>query len=317
MKKLSQISFILVAIFLLVFLFSIENSLAKTDLSITATDITFSKKEPLEGDRVRIFARVFNLGETDVYGFVIFLDNGKEMADPQPISVKVNTYDDVFIDWSVSPGRHNITAKIIGTNLPDDNSTNNIATQENYFVDLDTDKDGIGNSKDLDDDNDGLPDEKEVVLGTDPLKPDSDGDRARDNIDPFPLDPKEWQDADKDGIGDNADIDDDNDGLTDEEELFQFGTNPLNPDSDNDGLSDKEEIELSTNALLADSDGDGVIDSEDDFPLDPTKGQAAIIEAARALIKDKGWLLPQLLIGFGLLLILILFLFRKKKRKIK
>jgi hypothetical protein len=39
------------------------------------------------------------------------------------------------------------------------------------------------------------------------------------------LDPKEWQDTDGDGIGDNADPDDDNDGYSDEDER-KHGTNP-------------------------------------------------------------------------------------------
>lgn len=44
-------------------------------------------------------------------------------------------------------------------------------------------------------------------------------------------------DTDEDGIDDIGDIDDDNDGLTDEEENLK-GTNPLNPDSDGDGYKD-------------------------------------------------------------------------------
>jgi len=55
-------------------------------------------------------------------------------------------------------------------------------------------------------------------------------------------------DTDNDGIDDIGDIDDDNDGLTDEEENLK-GTNPLNPDSD----------------------GDGYKDSVDAYPLDKTK----------------------------------------------
>ncbi len=318
MKKPVSVSLILTAILVLAFLFFVENSLAKTDLSITASDITFSKDEPLEGDKVRVFARVFNLGDIDVYGFVIFLKNGKEMADPQPISVKVNTYDDVFIDWLSESGSHNIQAKVIGTNPGDENQVNDVATQENYFVDLDTDGDKIGNTKDLDDDNDDLSDEKETALGTNPLNSDTDGDKARDNIDPFPLDSTEWQDTDKDGMGDTKDTDDDNDGLNDEEELFVLGTNPLNPDSDEDGLSDKKEIDLGTNALKEDSDGDGMIDSEDDFPLDPKKAQASIIEAARKFFEGRRLSQTQILIITSLVLIIALRLivFRKRKEKV-
>lgn len=44
-----------------------------------------------------------------------------------------------------------------------------------------------------------------------------------------------------DGDIDNLEIDSDNDGLTDEEEIF-LGTDPNNPDSDGDGYSDGEEV---------------------------------------------------------------------------
>jgi len=48
-------------------------------------------------------------------------------------------------------------------------------------------------------------------------------------------------DTDGDKIGNRDDPDDDNDGLSDEEEI-KLGTNPLNPDSDGNGISDGEEI---------------------------------------------------------------------------
>jgi len=304
---------VVVIVALLTFLFP-GDSLAKTDLSVTTTDITFSKDEPFAGETIRIFGRVFNLGDTDVYGFVVFLDNAKEIADPQPISVKVNTYDDVFIDWQVKEGNHTIKAKIINTNFKDDNTENNEAIRENYFVDLDTDEDGIGNKKDTDDDNDGVPDDQEIAMGTDPLNPDTDGDKVKDNIDVFPLDKTEWQDTDKDGLGDNKDPDADGDGLTNEEEIYKYGTNPLNLDSDSDGFSDKKEIDLKTNPLKADSDGDGVIDSEDAFPLDPTKFAAAsLMDSLKKLFGGKWSSLTY--IGIGLFLaILFFFRFRRKRR---
>lgn len=302
-----------IIVVLLTFLFP-GDSLAKTDLSITTTDITFSKDEPFAGETIRIFGRVFNLGDTDVYGFVVFLDNGKEITDLQPISVKVNTYDDVFIDWQVKEGNHSIKTKIINTNFKDDNTENNEAILENYFVDLDTDDDKIGNKKDTDDDNDGLTDEQEVILKTDPLRSDTDGDKVRDSADAFPLDPKEWQDTDRDKIGDNADTDDDNDGLTDEEEVFILGSNPLNSDSDKDNLPDKKEKELGTNFLKEDTDGDGVIDSEDAFPLDPTKFAAAsLMDSIKKLFGGKWSSLTY--IGIGLFLAILFFFRFKRKRR--
>jgi hypothetical protein len=59
---------------------------------------------------------------------------------------------------------------------------------------------------------------------------DSDGDGIDDSQDAFPNDPNEWLDTDGDGIGNNADPDDDNDGYADVEEAWA-GTDPLNLDS--------------------------------------------------------------------------------------
>lgn len=78
---------------------------------------------------------------------------------------------------------------------------------------LDTDKDGIGNNKDEDDDNDGLQDSVEIdQTKTDPLLYDTDGDGINDKDDAFPLDPNESSDKDQDGLGDNADSNDENAG---------------------------------------------------------------------------------------------------------
>jgi len=156
--------------------------------------------------------------------FVVFLDKGKEMAEPQPISVKVNTYDDVFIDWAAALGIHQIQAKIIGTNLSDENQNNDIAVRQDYFVDSDTDRDGTGNKYDLDDDNDGLSDETELTVGTDPLNPDTDNDKVKDSVDFFPLDPKEWQDSDKDGVGDNGKNNGNVAGTIDSQDVFPWDT---------------------------------------------------------------------------------------------
>ena len=60
------------------------------------------------------------------------------------------------------------------------------------------------------------------------LKPsgDNDGDGVINGEDAFPMDAFETIDTDGDGIGNNADLDDDEDGFTDEEELAD-GTDPL------------------------------------------------------------------------------------------
>lgn len=88
----------------------------------------------------------------------------------------------------------------------------------------DTDKDGIPDENDDDIDGEGLTNDEEATIGTNPLLTDTDGDKVDDKNDPFPLDPSEWSDVDKDGIGDNADTDIDGDGVTNSED-----SNPSNP----------------------------------------------------------------------------------------
>jgi len=58
-------------------------------------------------------------------------------------------------------------------------------------------------------------------------------------------------DTDGDLIGNEEDLDDDNDGISDEEEII-IGTNPLIADTDSDGISDGEEIERGTDPLVPD-----------------------------------------------------------------
>lgn len=64
---------------------------------------------------------------------------------------------------------------------------------------------------------------------------DSDEDGVADQYDAFPQDPSEWEDSDGDKIGNNADLDDDNDGISD---LFEM-TYDLDPLS-NDALDDPD-----------------------------------------------------------------------------
>lgn len=93
---------------------------------------------------------------------------------------------------------------------------------------------------------------------------DTDGDGYIDVLDEFPSNPSEWTDFDKDGLGNNEDPDDDNDGLSDIYEQ-QHGTDPLNPDSDQDGITDGKEVQLGSNPLDAneDTDGDGYTNLEE------------------------------------------------------
>jgi hypothetical protein len=86
-----------------------------------------------------------------------------------------------------------------------------------------------------------LPPTEIEALIRDSLPPDADGDGVPDEEDAFPTDQAEWADADGDGTGDIADLDDDNDGMPDAWEI-EFGLDPIDPrspaeDADGDGVS--------------------------------------------------------------------------------
>jgi hypothetical protein len=163
-----------------------------------------------------------------------------------------------------------------------------------------------------DSDGDGLTNDREAALGTDPLKPDTDGDKLsdRDEVETYltnPLvpdtdgdglqdgdevltyqtDPRN-PDTDGDGLNDGAEIaaktdprnpDTDGDGLRDGDEI-KLGTNPLNPDSDNDGLKDGQENTTCPRPLVPDSDNDGIIDGKDLNPCDPNNPSLTATAAA-------------------------------------
>ena len=140
---------------------------------------------------------------------------------------------------------------------------------------LDTDGDGVGNNADDDDDGDGVNDIQLVVdlalVGSD---------QVTLTFDAFPLDPLEQYDSDNDGVGDNADNDDDNDGIEDAFDAFPLNVNEYldtdgdgignttDLDDDGDGYPDAVEIEAGSDpldvfSLPSDQDQDGLADSVD------------------------------------------------------
>ncbi|MFL2966691.1 MAG: ELWxxDGT repeat protein [Candidatus Thalassarchaeaceae archaeon] len=167
------------------------------------------------------------------------------------------------------------------------NQTDGTSVRTTFWFEVlqDTDGDGLPDElpdyydsttgdlvEDADDDGDGLQDLDESATGTGSTSADTDGDGFCDGPtavagvcqagpDAFPLDPTEWLDTDGDGIGNEADPDDDGDGVDDGMDAF-----PLDPtewlDTDGDGIGNEADT---------DDDGDGVDDGMDDFPLDPAE----------------------------------------------
>ena len=88
-----------------------------------------------------------------------------------------------------------------------------------------------------------------TLSGISILAADRDGDGVDDSEDAFPDDPAEQLDTDGDGIGNNADTDDDNDRMPDVYER-RFGLDPLvddgGADADGDGYTNFDEFEWGT-----------------------------------------------------------------------
>ncbi|TRX54457.1 FG-GAP-like repeat-containing protein [Thalassomonas sp. M1454] len=160
-------------------------------------------------------------------------------------------------------------------------------------ADNDDDNDGVLDSEDdypfdpsrysfQDADNDGWPrdqdidDENALVPGVDFIDTDGDGfaneggliddldddnDGVSDIEDSFPLDPKESQDTDLDGVGNNSDLDDDGDLVPDTLDDFPLDASETK-DTDNDGIGDNADL---------DDDGDGILDIYETGPGQPTE----------------------------------------------
>ena len=193
-----------------------------------------------------------------------FFNNGKQIGVVQVTNLIREEARQIALEYTLPSGAYTISvalANAVGTLANGETRSLSDAelkasqTSATLNVDLDTDKDRLGNLADPDDDNDGVLDAKETQQGTDPLKSDTDGDGLSD--------------GEESSLGSNPlKIDTDGDGLSDKDEKA-WGTNPTKVDTDGDGLSDADEKKRGTNPLLKDTDKDGVDDKLDAFPLDP------------------------------------------------
>jgi hypothetical protein len=139
----------------------------------------------------------------------------------------------------------------------------------------DSDFDGVIDGDDtdpslpIDSDGDGLPDGVEILyFGTDPNNADTDGDGSDDGQEiVFGTNPLVPDDFTASGF-----VDSDGDGLPDNAEVNEFGTDPANPDTDGDGLLDGDEVFNFINPLSLDTDNDGLFDGDEvlQYGTDPT-----------------------------------------------
>ncbi len=109
---------------------------------------------------------------------------------------------------------------------------------------------------------------------------------------------KEIADTDGDGLTDDEELsiyftdpndpDTDGDGLTDGEEVLDItcGPDPTNADTDGDTLLDGDEVAFGTDPCNADTDGDGLDDAVDDSPLTPGASIGVIADLTYDLAVD-------------------------------
>ena len=135
--------------FLLLFLSAASAQAASPDLSLSASNIEFSKSELIAGDTVRIYAKVRNLGDIDVSAQVFFYQGPTLIGKSQIVSVLAQGgSDDVYIDYQIPDGQFNIKAVIQGQDPTDINPDNDVAVTPLYESIPDADRDGIIDTKD-------------------------------------------------------------------------------------------------------------------------------------------------------------------------
>ncbi len=98
-------------------------------------------------------------------------------------------------------------------------------------------------------------------------------------------------------------VDSDGDGLSDDEETNDYGTNPNVADSDGDGLDDGDEVMVyGTDPRLADTDGDGLDDPVElevgSDPLDPDTDDDYYLDGDESLEDEDGDGIPEVLDPF-------------------
>ena len=124
---------------------------------------------------IRMYVAVRNNTGADLKGAVEFFVNG-ERIERNFIDALNGRIVESWADWTPKYGTSTVSASLSRTEITSTASGTKSVTlrstiaEDMIFVDLDTDKDDIGNAEDTDDDGDGVSDTEELEKGTDPLK---------------------------------------------------------------------------------------------------------------------------------------------------
>lgn len=163
-------------IFNTLFLLATFNIAFAESLEISfANDFRYSHTPFFAGEDLRVYSTLQNSSGFDLQGIINFYDNDKFIGDFN-FFIANGKFIESWTDWRPSEGEHNLSIKISSLKKLEIAKEpkavildKEISLSKKQVVDIDTDKDGIGNKEDLDDDNDNISDKKEIEQGTNPL----------------------------------------------------------------------------------------------------------------------------------------------------
>ncbi len=104
------------------------------DLSISASDISFSENNPKEGETIFINATIHNIGNKKGEAIVEFYDGNPDsdgiFIDSVSISIEVAETEIVSIEWKTTAGEHEIFVKITNSKPKEEETSNNLASRK-------------------------------------------------------------------------------------------------------------------------------------------------------------------------------------------
>ena len=159
--------------FVFIFLITIPVSAQEFNAGIVQ-GLWYSQETIFAEQPVRIYVAIRNNTGNDLTGTVEFFD-GEERIDRVSVSALDGRIIERWADWTPTYGEHTIKATLSRTKLSTVGEASESVevtaalSEDTFFVDYDTDKDGVGNKEDVDDDGDGISDAVEKTNGTDPL----------------------------------------------------------------------------------------------------------------------------------------------------